>query len=56
MDPCERILAEMQPVIRAYHRGTWLTRAREVQPKIAEDLRREMLKRRRAQDTTSNGL
>jgi hypothetical protein len=56
MDPCERILAEMQPVIRAYHRGTWLTRAREVQPKIAEDLWREMLKRRRAQDTTSDGL
>ena len=55
MDPCERILAEMQPVIRAYHQGTWLTRARDVPPKIAEDLWREMQKRWAAQDTTSDG-
>ena len=46
MDPCERILAEMEPVIRAFHRGTWVTRIRDVPPKCAEDLWREMRKLR----------
>ena len=56
MNPCERILAEMRPVIKAYHRGKWLTRTREVPPKCAEDLWREMRKRRGAYDITSDGL
>ena len=54
MDPCERILAEMEPVIRAFHRGTWMTRKRDMPPKIAEDLWREMRKRRGAQESTSD--
>jgi hypothetical protein len=53
MDPCKRILEEMEPVIRAYHQGTWLIHTRELPPKIAEDLWREMRKRKGASDPLS---
>jgi len=43
MNPCEKILAGMNPAIRAYHTGRWLTR--ETQPGTAEDLYREWKKR-----------
>jgi len=39
MDPCEKILADMKPAIRAYYQGRWLTRKAPF--KVAEDLYHE---------------
>jgi len=43
MNPCEKILAGMKPVIRAYYDGRWTTRKAPV--KVAEDLYREYRRR-----------
>ena len=50
MNPCEKILAEMKPVIRAYHANRWVTsyaqhNTVEERPITAEDLYREWIKR-----------
>lgn len=50
MNPCEKILAGMKPVIRAYHTGRWMTRqaqpnTAEEQPNTAEDLYNEWIKK-----------
>jgi hypothetical protein len=50
MNPCEKILAEMKPVIRAYHANRWVTshaqpNTMEERPITAEDLYREWMKR-----------
>ena len=46
MNPCEKILAGMNPVIRAYYQGRWLTRKPPF--KVAEDLYREYRRRNEA--------
>jgi len=43
MNSCEKILAGMNPVIRAYYQGRWLIRKAPV--KVAEDLYREYRQR-----------
>jgi hypothetical protein len=43
MNPCEKILEGMKPVIRAYHTGQWMTH--EAQPNTEEYLYREWKKR-----------
>jgi len=35
MNPCEKILAEMNPVVRAYHMDRWLSK--ETTPRPAEN-------------------
>jgi len=49
MNPCEKILKEMNPAIRAYHTGRW--RIHRAAPKTAEDLYREWKKRYGSRDS-----
>jgi hypothetical protein len=44
MNSCEEILAEMNPVIRAYYQGRWMVRKAPF--KIAEDLYRDYTSRK----------
>ncbi len=45
MNPCDEILAGMNPVIRAYYQGRWMTPKAPF--KVAEDLYREYRRRTR---------